>query len=199
MKGQGVLTTGEAAQFCGVSFRTVLRWIERGRIRAYKLPGRGDHRIRIEDFLEFLKLHDMPLPPAYREAKRRILVVDDDPATVRLLEEILRQAGYEPITAQNGFSAGAQLLSALPDAITLDLFMPGLAGEDVIRCVRSMPQVRHTRILVVSALSREQLDNALTLGADDAIGKPVDPDLLLRKLRTLLGASAGTSPRPGRS
>jgi excisionase family DNA binding protein len=47
------LTTGEAAKYCGVNFRTVIRWIERGHLDAYKLPGRGDNRIPVDTFVDY--------------------------------------------------------------------------------------------------------------------------------------------------
>lgn len=61
------LTTGEAARFCGVNFRTVIRWIKRGHLRAYQLPGRGDNRIETKEFLAFLARNEMPVPEELRE------------------------------------------------------------------------------------------------------------------------------------
>ena len=57
-----VLTTGEVADYCGVNFRTVIRWIKRGQLDAYQLPGRGDNRIEVDDFIDFLITHKMPVP-----------------------------------------------------------------------------------------------------------------------------------------
>ena len=56
------LTTGEIAQYCGVNFRTVIRWIKRGYLDAYQLPGRGDNRVKIIDFIDFLDRFNMPVP-----------------------------------------------------------------------------------------------------------------------------------------
>ena len=61
------LTTGEIARYCGVNFRTVIRWIKRGHLRAYQLPGRGDNRVELEDFLEFLREHRMPIPEELKD------------------------------------------------------------------------------------------------------------------------------------
>jgi excisionase family DNA binding protein len=60
------LTTGEIAQYCGVNFRTVIRWIKRGYLDAFQLPGRGDNRIEVEDFLVFLKKNNIPIPKEFR-------------------------------------------------------------------------------------------------------------------------------------
>ena len=53
MTDKNTLTTGEAAKYCGVNFRTVIRCIERGHLKAYKLPGRGDNRIPVKDCVRF--------------------------------------------------------------------------------------------------------------------------------------------------
>ena len=55
------LTTGEVASYCGVNFRTVIRWIEKGYIESFKLPGRGDNRIRVDHFVNFLHHNKMPV------------------------------------------------------------------------------------------------------------------------------------------
>lgn len=55
-------TTGAVARHCGVHLRTVLRWIERGEIQAFQLPGRGDHRVASADLAVFLRRHGIPLP-----------------------------------------------------------------------------------------------------------------------------------------
>jgi excisionase family DNA binding protein len=56
------LTTGEIAHYCGVNFRTVIRWIKRGYLNAFQLPGRGDNRVEVGDFLAFLERHNIPIP-----------------------------------------------------------------------------------------------------------------------------------------
>lgn len=65
-----VLTTGEVAKYCGVNPRTVIRWIERGHLKAYHLPGRGDSRVEVHDFLSFLREHEMPIPEELLEPSR---------------------------------------------------------------------------------------------------------------------------------
>jgi len=60
--GKQVLTTGEVAGYCGVNFRTVIRWIKRGYLTAFQLPGRGDNRVRVEDFVTFLEENRIPVP-----------------------------------------------------------------------------------------------------------------------------------------
>src|SRR5687767_12583968 len=104
MKPLEFMTTGEAAKWCGVHFRTVLRWCERGVLPSYKLPGRGDRRIRVEDFLKFLRENRMPVPTRLKPPGTRVLVVDDDPSAVKLISKSLEIAGFEVDHARDGFS-----------------------------------------------------------------------------------------------
>ena len=72
-------TTGEIAALCDVNLRTVIRWIDRGALKGFKLPGRGNNRVREEDFIAFLHEHEMPVPPELqKKISRHILIVDDE-------------------------------------------------------------------------------------------------------------------------
>jgi two-component system response regulator VicR len=178
------LTTGEIAKYCDVNFRTVIRWIEKGHIKAFKLPGRGNNRVMVNDFIDFLKKHDIPIPQEFQEFTRRILIVDDDKAMANSIRRILKSAGYETKLAHNGFEAGDALRSFVPQLMTLDLAMPGLDGMDVLRYVRSIPSLSSLKILVISALP--DLEKALDEGADDMLTKPFEREELLNKIDALL-------------
>lgn len=180
------LTTGQAAKLCDVSFQTVLRWIQRGEVKSYKLPGRGDNRICVSDFVEFLERHQMPIPEELRPSGPRALVVDDDPVAAVIISETLAQHGFATAIAYNGFSAGAQLATFHPDLVTLDLQMPEISGHDVIQFIRSSELLKHIRILVVSAMEPMELRKAEIEGADDTLRKPVDPAALLKKVSQLV-------------
>lgn len=177
-----VLTTGEVAKHCGVNFRTVLRWIDRGELKAYQLPGRGDNRVRIADFLEFLTTNQMPVPDEFAPPSNRVLIVDDEPGTANSLRRTLDRAGYDTMVAYDGFRAGSLLEVFKPAVITLDLQMPNLSGFDVISFVRTHVDRDHTKIVVISALGQDELDRAIELGADACIAKPVNIELMLEYL-----------------
>ena len=182
-----VLTTGETAKLAGVSFMTVLRWISRGLLPAYSLPGRGDRRIRLDDLQAFLKSQGMPLPTGPVPGVRRVLVVDDDHLAAKFLARALASDGYEVEIAADGFSAGTKVLAFQPDVMTLDLRMPGLGGLDVLARVRSDPRLKHLRVVVVSALPAHELKRAMAAGADAALRKPVDLEVLLKTVHALTG------------
>jgi excisionase family DNA binding protein len=188
MVAKKVLTTGEVAAYCGVNLKTVLRWIERGELTAYRLPGaRGDHRIEAAAFLVFLKNNNLPVPAELTPAGKRVLIVDDDAQFVRSLQRTLRTKGFETEIAADGFSAGLLMRSFSPSLITLDLRMPGMSGLDVIKNIRGNPDYTHVKILVVSATHRDELDKAVREGADDALSKGFTANELIDKVETLLG------------
>lgn len=181
------LTTGEAAKWCGVSFRTVLRWIQRGELAAYSLPGRGDRRILVEEFIAFLQRHKMPVPGGLSPGPTRVLLAEDDPADAEILTRILKKAGFETKVVADSFSAGAMAVSFTPAVMIVDLKMPGLGGRDLIRMVRAMPPLASLKLLVVSGMPQEVLDLAIEDGADAALQKPVDAALLVKTLDRLAG------------
>jgi len=198
-------TTGEVAAYCGVSFRTVIRWIKRGQLLAYQLPGRGDNRVRAADLVDFMRNHGMPLPADLAPPSRPVLVVDDDEAMAASISRVLRRAGFDTEVATDGFAAGAMAEALTPAVIVLDLAMPGLGGPEVLKRVRALDSLRHTRILIVSAMPWPELEAALLAGADAALAKPFDTEDLLSKVRCLAdpdnvrpqkSASVGTDAAP---
>lgn len=184
-----VLTTGEAAKYCGVNFRTVIRWIEKGRLKAYKLPGRGDHRIRIKDFIDFLVENQMPVPDELAQELQAplVLVVEDQLEMASAIRRVLRRAGFDVDVASDGFVAGHMLASNKPSLMTLDLKMPGMDGYEVLRFMREHIEYNNVKVLVVSAETEAGLQKALEYGADDVLAKPFDNDQLLEKIESLIG------------
>jgi excisionase family DNA binding protein len=184
-----VLTTGEAAKYCGVNFRTVIRWIERGKLKAYKLPGRGDHRIQLEDFVAFMRENHMPVPAELQGVNRLVLVIEDQPEMASAIKRVLRRTGYDVEIASDGFVAGSMLERLKPSVITLDLKMPGLDGYQVLRHIREHEQHVDVKVLVISAETQAGLDRALQEGANDVLPKPFDNDDLLEKVQILIDSA----------
>ncbi|TNF36643.1 MAG: response regulator [Gammaproteobacteria bacterium] len=180
------LTTGDIARYCQVNFRTVIRWIERGLLKAHKLPGRGDNRVKPEDFVAFLQANNMPIPQELLEIGRRVLIVEDDEVMARLIEKTLHKAGYDTRIAPTGFHAGIEVSEFAPTLVTLDLEIPGLGGLEVLEDMRRTSSLSHIKVLVVSGLTRAELDRALAAGADDILEKPLQPGVLLKKVRELI-------------
>jgi two-component system KDP operon response regulator KdpE len=114
----------------------------------------------------------------------RVLVVDDEPQIRRALRVVLTGHGYAVELAANGEEALAALAARVPDAVVLDLMMPGVDGLEVVRETRAWSTVP---IIVLSARERERDKvQALDLGADDYLTKPFGMDELLARLRAAL-------------
>lgn len=105
--------------------------------------------------------------------KKRILVIEDNPWNARLIHEILGDAEYQIIEAADG-EAGIDLAKANPpDMILLDLMLPKLSGEDVIRKLRGLPDLTETPIIVVTANANHAMrELVMKAGATDYINKP---------------------------
>ena len=118
----------------------------------------------------------------------RVLVVDDEPQILRALETTLRGAGYEVTTAGTGEQALILAATRPPDAVVLDLVLPGKSGVEVARELRTWTT---TPILILSAVGDEaDKVGALDAGADDYVTKPFGIDELLARLRAVLRRSA---------
>lgn len=179
-------TATQVAAWCGASSRTVHAWLVNGRLRGYRLPGRGDWRIPYADLLEFLRKNRMPEPKPLRAGSPRILVVDDDADVARRMASLLRGRGYEVSTAEDGFTAGARMSTLAPDLVLLDLQLRGLDAHGVIERIRTSPEFRKTRVLALSALPEPELSRARQAGADEVLAIPADPDVLTRHVDALL-------------
>lgn len=185
------LRPSEIAVYCDVHQRTVSRWISSGQLKGFKLPGRGNYRVLLSDFLLFLQTQQMPMPAALLQAEPdapvagRVLVIDDEPFYRHAIRRILQNKGYLVAEAGDGFQAGVHLGLFLPTVVTLDLKMPGLDGFDVLRYIRQQPAFQHIHVVVISGLGESALQEALSLGAAAALQKPFDNQQLIDVLRKL--------------
>lgn len=184
-----VYTTGEVADIVGVNFRTVSRWVDKGIMEGYRIPGRGDHRVTEVGLISFLRENNIPVPNEMvrPSEEKRILVVDDELPMTNAIKRVLVRAGYKVMAANNGFQAGLQLQSFLPGLITLDLKMPLVDGHEVIEEVKNNHRDRDIKILVVSGQAVPELEEAVEKGADAYLEKPFKNEALLDSVVALLG------------
>ena len=120
------------------------------------------------------------------ELAARILVVDDVPENVRLLQAVLEAHGYETVTAADGQTALELAVSAKPDLVLLDVMMPGLDGYAVCKRLREQEGTAVLPVIMVTASEGSEKTKGIEAGADDFITKPFDRHELLTRIRSLL-------------
>lgn len=145
-----ILTTGEVARYCHVNFRTVIRWIERGAIESYKLPGRGDNRIQTRTLVEFLRTNGMPIHDDLLASKILIYTEPENlNETLKNLAKQLRQKNWDPIFIIDPYQLGYLIAKSSAAAVVMtnpeDL-------ENVAKIVRSAEKTQNspTKIILLS-------------------------------------------------
>jgi two-component system KDP operon response regulator KdpE len=127
--------------------------------------------------------------------KRLILVVDDEPAIVRLVSSRLAADGYAVKTVASGEEALAFVDKERPDLVVLDVMMPGIDGFETLRRLRAQVQV--PVILLTARSGDADLARGFHAGADDYIAKPFNPDELALRVAAVLRRTAGAAPIGG--
>jgi CheY-like chemotaxis protein len=117
----------------------------------------------------------------------KILVADDSRFQVALLTKALQEKGFEVVATQDALHASMVALRTVPDAIVLDINMPGGSGIEVLRRLRRSTKTQHIPVVVVSGSDDSGVRQAaMDLGAADFLIKPVDLDQLCKTLSSLL-------------
>jgi len=123
---------------------------------------------------------------------KKILLVDDDPDFVEAVSLILKPKKFDVVTAYNGIEGLKKATSEKPDLIVLDVMMPEKDGYAVCRELKSDPQMNHIPILLLTAVAshvpttRYTQEMGLETEADDYLDKPVEPEVLVKRIEGLL-------------
>ena len=126
------------------------------------------------------------MPMSVPNTVKKILIADDEPDILEIIQYNLQSEGYEVQTAKNGNEAIDQAKRFNPDLIILDIMMPGKNGIEVCNILRMQPAFNDTLIIFLTALSDEGTEvKGLETGADDFITKPISPKVLVSKVNAL--------------
>lgn len=117
---------------------------------------------------------------------KRILIADDEPDILEIIQYNLSQEDYQVFTAKDGAEAIDKARLYKPDLIILDVMMPKKSGIEVCEYLRSQPEFQDTMIIILTALNDETSHiKGLESGADDYIAKPISPRVLLSRVNAL--------------
>lgn len=185
-RDQKAFTTFEAAKICHVTHHSIKNWIKQGLIKASRTPG-GHYRILEKDLDVFREEYDM-FPRDKANSKERVMIVDDDPDALALMENMLANEGYELVKVSNATEVGLKAAQMAPDLILLDFLMPELNGFDVCKALRANELTRGIPIMAVTCLSKEDdIERIFECGADEYLPKPFKLEQLQQKIDSLLG------------
>jgi two-component system, OmpR family, response regulator len=182
-----VFTTGEAAEICKVSQQTIIRCFDNGRLNGFRVPGSRFRRIPRSELIRFMKANDIPTD-LLESSKKRILVVDDDTQIVDLFVDVLsRDDRFEVRTAGTGYDAGLLTEAFRPHLILLDYMLPDINGNLVCERIKSNPELKDTKIIIVSGVvNQEEIDALTRSGSDGFVKKPFNIEKLIAHIAELL-------------
>ncbi len=125
--------------------------------------------------------------------KQKILIVDDEPDILELVEYNLKKEGYQVYVASNGQDGIAVARKVNPDLIILDIMMPKMDGIEACRLMRAIPEFKNTFMVFLTARSEEYSEIAgFNVGADDYIAKPIKPRALVSRINAILRRNASS-------
>ncbi|MBM3975049.1 MAG: response regulator transcription factor [Planctomycetes bacterium] len=120
-------------------------------------------------------------------AKPKILVIEDEPDILEVMQYNLAREGYKVVACRNGEQGLSRIRTDNPDLVILDLMLPGMDGVEVCRQVKSDPVIRSIPIIMVTAKAEESdIVLGLGIGADDYLGKPFSPRELIARVKVVL-------------
>ncbi|HMI05068.1 MAG TPA: response regulator transcription factor [Pedobacter sp.] len=125
--------------------------------------------------------------------KQKILIVDDEPDILELIEYNLKKEGYQVFLASNGQEGITVAKKVHPDLIILDIMMPKMDGIEACRLMRAIPEFKSTFMVFLTARSEEYSEIAgFNVGADDYIAKPIKPRALVSRINAILRRNSST-------
>ncbi len=174
-------TTRQVAKICQVNIATVINWIDKGGLKAFKTYG-GHRRVQQKDLIPFMKKLGFPIPKELiSEAYNKVLVVDDDPKVLKSITASLKRNHKicQFYTAESGFEAGWKTRHIKPDIVILDIRMPGIDGFKVCDMIREKD--KDVKIIAITGYPSEAArKKILSKGANVYLKKPLNIEKLIK-------------------
>lgn len=181
------LSLGKVARHCGVTRKTILRWVNENLLQSFALPS-GHHRVPREEVVRFLREHDMPVPEELDVKRTKSVLIVDDDANIRRILVDLFKGHFDVSETANGIEACLAIGAKRPDLLMIDYRMPHMDGLEVIRQIRRNPKLRDMKIIVISAHIEQREQLAFGGLADAIIHKPFKPRQVVEEALSLVAS-----------
>lgn len=183
LRDKSIFTTGEAAELCRVSQQTIIRCFDNGRLQGFRVPGSKFRRIPRPELMRFMRENDIPLG-ILGETKHTALLVDDDPETVRRIEESFASDGeWSLVIATNAFEAGMELERTTPDLLIVDAALPDLDPASAFGRIRRRERFAGLRIVFTGGAGDEERLKSVRLAGGEVLRKPFELESLRQLMR----------------
>lgn len=176
MKQKNYIGIIEASKYCGVSRPTFRKWVAEGIVDAYITPG-GTAKIPIDGLLKMMKSQGIPIPDDLTDKNsHRVLIVDDDPKIRDILSKSLSLvADFDITEAGNGIDACIKIGNIRPDLIIMDLRMPKMDGQELLKEIQKSDIASKVKIIVISGYPEDLDEEYLKAsGVSAFFEKPVE-------------------------
>ena len=187
-----IYTTVDVSKVCKVSLRTVIRWVDEGKLPSFRTPG-GHRRVRENDLQAFLDRYKIPFSVTLARPAKRILVVEERKTLEGLLKQILRRASdqFEICSVRDLYEGARQVGLLSPDLVIVAGSPKSPEILKFCRALRKQAKTSNAKILVLSSNPSSLKQPSLrSLGVQAIVKKPVSAEDLRPQLLRLLGTSA---------
>jgi excisionase family DNA binding protein len=183
LRDKSIFTTGEAAELCRVSQQTIIRCFDNGRLQGFRVPGSKFRRIPRAELLRFMRANEIPLG-MLGETRHTALLVDDDPETVRRIEDSMASDGeWSLIVANNALEAGMELERATPDLLIVDAALPDLDPAAAFSRIRGRERFANLRIVFTGGAGDDERLRHARLAGGEVLRKPFEIESLRKLMR----------------
>lgn len=186
-----IYTTVDVAKLCKVSLRTVIRWVDEGKLPSFRTPG-GHRRVRENDLMQFMDRYKIPFSIGAKSEAKKILIVDQKKKLQEMLQQILRRSSdvVEITMAKDLYESAVQIGMLRPDLVLVAANHKAQEIQRLLKAIGRIPETRETKILLLSspssALKKQEF-------LSPAFHKVVTEPLTIENFRPLLLEILGSS------